>query len=151
MSSALQRATKIPVDDRLVGEVERMAALGLTQEQVSSVLGISPRTLRNYKRDNPRLDAAYKKGRAKGLAYVATSLRGLIEQGNVAAIIFYLKTQGGWSTTHKHEIGVPDDVPAHERGVDPDLLESARVCREYMVERQRELAERFGGHDDAGQ
>ena len=77
--------------------VEELAGHGLTLEQIALDLGISVRTLHNRKRDFADFAQAIKKGRARGVVAVANKLWEAVEAGNLTAIIFYLKTRGGWS------------------------------------------------------
>ena len=45
----------------------------------------------------PEAMARYKKGKANAIVRVANSLMKQVEAGEVAATIFFLKTQAGWS------------------------------------------------------
>lgn len=76
--------------------VERLAAF-LTQDQIARALGIGEKTFRRRLAEDPELRAAYDRGRAMGVANVAQSLITQALNGNVAAAIFYLKAQAGWS------------------------------------------------------
>lgn len=85
-----------------VSQVERLAAV-LTMEQVADFLGISDRTLRKRMSENDEVRAAYKRGKQRAIAGVATSLLQKANSGNIAAMIFYLKTQAGWRETQRIE------------------------------------------------
>lgn len=106
-----KRAPKKAVDDEMCRQAEQLATLGLSIQNVASVLGIAERTFHRYKADHPELEAAYKIGRARGIASVAKSLIDLIRGGNVAATIFFLKTQAGWRETSKVEHSGPEGRP----------------------------------------
>lgn len=97
-------AYKIEID---IQQVEILASRGLNQEQIAAALGISERTLRNRKRDTAEVAAAIKKGKARAVSYVAGKLQKLIEQENLGAIIFFLKTQGGWK---EHQVIESKDI-----------------------------------------
>lgn len=84
--------------------VESLAAQGLTNQQIADSLGISERTLQNRKKDNAEFAEAIKKGKAKGIAVVTNALMKKIKSGNVTAMIFFLKTQGGWKENNQLEI-----------------------------------------------
>ena len=82
-------------DDELEN-VERLAAV-LSQQQLADYLGIAARTFRYHMERNEGLAAAYKKGRANAIALVGGGLLSKARQGDNTAMIFYLKTQAGWS------------------------------------------------------
>jgi hypothetical protein len=77
-------------------QVETLAAV-LTTEQIAKYLGISPRTFDRLLLRQPEVRTAYDKGRSKALAFVGQELLKHARDGNIAAIIFYLKAQGGWA------------------------------------------------------
>ena len=89
-------------------QVEALAARGLTQQQIADSLGISESTLYTNKRENVDFAEAIKRGKAKGIATVTNKLFAKIEEGNLTATIFYLKTQAGWKETSVNEITNPD-------------------------------------------
>ena len=102
------RPQKLQVDEKMIGQVEAMAGLGLTMENISLILGVGQRTLCRYKKDYPALQAAYQRGRSQGAMTVVASLRKLIEEGNVSATIFYLKTQCRWSEKARYDADSTD-------------------------------------------
>lgn len=69
----------------------RLILIGAPQEKMAAMLGISEKTLRKHYK--PELETT----KLDRLANVGASLYNLAIGGNVAAAIFYLKTQGGWS------------------------------------------------------
>jgi len=81
-------------DEQLI-EVQALAAV-LTTEQIADYLGISRRTFFNILDRQDGVRALYKKGRARQIAAMAVNLVSQAKKGNVAANIFYLKTQAGW-------------------------------------------------------
>jgi hypothetical protein len=76
-------------------KVEKMAAY-LTQDQVADVLGMHRETFRKLCNENEALNRHYKRGQALSISGVAQSLIKQGMDGNVAALIFFLKTKGGW-------------------------------------------------------
>jgi len=74
-------------------QVQEMASRGLTVAQIASCLGISETTL--YKKQNEYAEFmdAIKKGRAEGVNQVSNALFEKATQGNVTAMIYYLKTR----------------------------------------------------------
>ncbi len=91
---------KITLDEAQIAQVEALSAY-LSIEQIANYFGFSEDTFYELKKRDPRILRAYKKGKAKAIGIVASKLMKLIDQGDVTAIIFYLKTQGGWSTDSK--------------------------------------------------
>jgi hypothetical protein len=88
-----------------ITQVEKLAAV-LKLEDIADFLGISERTLRQRMTEDPTISAAYKKGRQRAIAGVATSLLQQARDGNLTAMIFYLKTQAGWRETKHVEANV---------------------------------------------
>jgi predicted DNA-binding transcriptional regulator AlpA len=74
-------------------QVQEMASRGLTVAQIASCLGISETTL--YKKQNEYAEfmQSIKKGRAEGINQVSNALFEKATQGNVTAMIYYLKTR----------------------------------------------------------
>lgn len=97
---------KIEID---LDKVEMLASRGLTLEQIATSLGISVKTLERRKRDMTEMSDAIKRGRDKGVALIANKLYAEAKDGNVAAMIFFLKTQGGWK--EKQEVDVKHSAP----------------------------------------
>ena len=74
-----------------------LSGLGVPQDSIAHIIGISKPTLLVHYR--PDLDL----GMAEANAKVSGSLFKLIEQGNVAATIFWMKARMGWSEKVQNE------------------------------------------------
>lgn len=85
---------KIEID---IAEAERLAGLGLTQEEIALSLGISERTLYENKAKSAEFAEAIKKGKAKTKRTVANRLFEKVEDGDLGAIIWFEKTRLGYS------------------------------------------------------
>ena len=99
-------------NEKQIVEAKVAAEAGTTQEDIAiAVLRCAPSTLYEYLRrnQNSELSEALKAGQSRGRAYVAGKLRQLIDHGNPAATIFYLKAQAGWR--EKQEITGADGGP----------------------------------------
>jgi hypothetical protein len=70
-----------------------MAAYGIPEPDIARVVGIDPKTLRKYYRDELDL------GSTKANAQVAGFLFNSARNGNVTAQIFWLKTRARWKET----------------------------------------------------
>lgn len=77
--------------------IERWASLGLTDEQIAHQIGVCRQTLSEKKRDIPEISDAIKRGRALGIEEVADALKQKAQAGDTGAMIFYLRSKGGWS------------------------------------------------------
>jgi ParB-like chromosome segregation protein Spo0J len=87
------------VDEALRAKVADLAGLGVTQDDIAKIVGCAPKTLRKRCRDE--LD----RGVAEANATIAGSLYAAAKAGNIAAMIFWLKTRAHWRE------GPPDGVP----------------------------------------
>ena len=97
-----------------IAKVEELAGLGLTKEEIALNLGVSYSTLNRRAKESEELDAAIKRGRTAANIKVAGALMKSIEQGNVTAIIFYLKARAGWMEKQKIEAEVTSQSAASE-------------------------------------
>lgn len=79
--------------------VETLAGKGLSEKQIGQYCGYSSAThWAKMRRENPDINAAIDRGRAKMIVKVADALiDNAIEEKNVTAQIFFLKAQAGWS------------------------------------------------------
>ncbi len=79
-------------------EISELAAT-LTQKQIAAYYDMTEPTFINIKKRQPEVLLAYKRGQAKKIDTMANFLFKAAEGGNVSAMIFYLKTKGGWRET----------------------------------------------------
>ena len=79
-------------------QIETLAAYGIPETDISRVVGIDPKTLRKYYREELDL------GETKANAQVAGFLFNAAKSGNVTAQIFWLKTRARWKETVVNEI-----------------------------------------------
>lgn len=86
-----------------IAEVGRLAEIDCTIEEIAHVIGIPQRTLQRRMEDQDEVVASYQRGKAKAHAWVKGQLRKQMQAGNVTAMIFYLKTQCGWSEKQRLE------------------------------------------------
>lgn len=93
-----------------LAEVERLASLGLTREQIATSLGVSESTFYNRMRDEEAFAEAVKRGEALGISTVASKLMEQINEGNTTAMIFFLKSRAGWREAS--EIKVETNAPS---------------------------------------
>jgi hypothetical protein len=103
-----------------ITQLEALAAV-LTKGQVADYFSISETTLRAIEERQPEVSDAYKKGRVKQCATMGVNLIQLAKAGNVAANIFYLKTQAGWKESEPEA----QDIPPINIIVDGNAIKSA--------------------------
>ena len=89
-------AKPIEITDSIIKEAEELAGQGLTSAEIAQSLEMSRATLYNKIKNDPRLMDSIKRGRFKTYKKVTGKLMALIDQGDRAAIFFYLKTRHGW-------------------------------------------------------
>jgi predicted transcriptional regulator len=74
-------------------KAREMASRGLTVAQIASCLGISETTLYKKQSEYAEFMDAIKRGRAEGINQVSNALFEKAIQGNVTAMIYYLKVR----------------------------------------------------------
>ncbi len=84
--------------EKQINEVEALSAY-LNCEQIGDYFGISHDTFTRIKNRQSEVMRAYKKGKAKAITLMGKTLIDKAQEGDTTAIIFYLKTQAGWSTS----------------------------------------------------
>ena len=82
--------------------VQLHTMVGTRQEVIADIIGIDPKTLRKYYRDE--LDQS----KAKANATIGGALFNKAKSGDTAAMIFWMKTQAGWKETNVNEHTSPD-------------------------------------------
>lgn len=101
---------KRTLTDEEIKQVETLAPY-LTLEQVANHLGIAENTLLARIDDQDGVYEAYKRGRARTIADIASNLVQKAREGDNACMFFYLKTQAGWRETNVQEITGKDGGP----------------------------------------
>ena len=86
----------IVFNEEQIGKVEELAAV-LTKSQIADYMGICANTFRAIEDRQPEVARAFNTGKAQAIANVAANLIAQAEAGNVAAAMFYLRTQAGWT------------------------------------------------------
>lgn len=93
------------LDNEQLEQLEALASF-LTIPQIADYFMIASRTFNRIIDRQPEAMARYKKGKSRAIVNVAKSLMSQIRDGEVAATIFFLKTQAGWS----EKGGEPDNA-----------------------------------------
>jgi|GEM_PF-982504 len=83
-----------------IAQVESLAAK-YTCNQIASHFEISKKTFYDIRKRQPEVERVYKKGKAKQIIDIVTLFEKIAFGEDTSDIIFYLKTQAGWSTKNK--------------------------------------------------
>jgi hypothetical protein len=83
-------------------QVQQASGLGLPQEQIGALIGISDKTLRKYYATELAL------GKATASASIAKSLFNKAQAGDTTAMIWWTKAQMGWGETNTTKLANPD-------------------------------------------
>jgi hypothetical protein len=122
-------------------EVRRLAGLGLPQDDITKIIGCAPKTLRKHFR--PELD----RGAAEATATIAGCLFAAAKAGNIAAMIFWMKSRAQWRERPPADVplanadaGSSSEVvlvlPDNNR--DPELTQALREAqKKYFAGKQR--------------
>lgn len=85
-------------------EIETLAAV-LNTEQIADYFGIGRRTFYAMMERDEEIAARYKKGRAKAIGVIAQGLITKARNGDITAMIFFLKCQAGWREVQGGVVG----------------------------------------------
>jgi hypothetical protein len=91
-----------------VDQVEALAAV-CTKAQMAAYFGVTEKTLRAIEQRQPEVFTAYRRGRARAVADIGSILYQKALDGDIRAMQFYLKTQGGWSEKSRLELSNTDE------------------------------------------
>ena len=115
--------------------VEALTIAGVTQKLIAEILKISEPTLRKHYRTE--LDTS----KAKANAVISQALFKQAREGNIAAQIFWLKTQAGWRETNYHELTGKDGDKLFDEP--KQLIEIRRVFDEINFTKPKNITEPF--------
>ena len=113
--------------------VEALAIAGVTQRLIAQIVKISEPTLRKHFREE--LDTS----KARANAVISQALFKNAKDGNVAAQIFWLKTQAGWRETNYHELTGKDGDKLFDEP--KQLIEIRRVFDEIDFTKPKNITE----------
>ena len=122
-------------------EVESLAEV-LTTEQIADYFGISRDTFYQIMKRQEDVSIHYKKGKAKIISEIAQNLITKARQGDLGAMIFFLKTQAGWREKDElepiiiHAEPEPIDFSRftkHELALFREFHESRKATEEKLI------------------
>ena len=78
-------------------EIEECGRRGLSFSQIAGLMGVSSSVFSNQRKRHPEVEAAYYRGRSRGISKVAETLYEAATSGeDMASTRFYLEKVGGW-------------------------------------------------------
>ena len=78
-------------------DIEECGRRGLSFAQIAGLMGISQKRFFSHRQRYPEIDAAYYRGRSRGISKVADTLYKAATSGeDMASTRFYLEKVGGW-------------------------------------------------------
>lgn len=127
------RKESFVVTPEILEKVRQMASRQLNQGEIIDVLGINEQAWYRRCLSHPELKKAYLQGKSQMKSYVAGKLIRAIDEGDIAATIFFLKTKGGWVSADK------ELEQEKEPEVKPDLvinvtdpIDASKIYQEIM-------------------
>lgn len=84
-------------------KVEELARICDSKEDIARILGVSMDTLNRREKESADFADAIKRGQSRAMEFVCGKLHEAIGEGNVTAMIFYLKCHG-WRETNRTEL-----------------------------------------------
>lgn len=88
-------------------QVEALGAV-LSIEQIANYFRMSKSTFYSVMERQPEILERYKRGKSIAIVNAGKGLLKLVREGNLGAIIFYLKTQAGWRERTQVDISSED-------------------------------------------
>ena len=132
--------TAFVVTDAMRERVRYLAGVGVPQDDIAKIIGCAPKTLRKRFRDD--LDRGVAEANATMCGYLFASAKA----GNIAAIIFWVKTRA-WRDRVTPDRPIPGVDPASnsqmililpDNNRDPELTEVLRKAQEkYFAQKKR--------------
>jgi len=80
-------------DEKIIGMIEGLAKHGCPLKTIAAEFNISLSSLNNWRKEDPRIDEAYKSGRGKGSNELLTTAYKQAKAGNTTMLIFLMKTR----------------------------------------------------------
>lgn len=116
-NKGLGGAPKKMLTPQRIKEIENLAKLGLTEQQIFDAIGISRATFYKRKKEQPQLKILLARARASGIVSAAMVVRKKIEKGDLRAAMFFLKNRAGWNDKPKpqEETNSPEETASKLR------------------------------------
>ncbi len=93
---------KVVLTDEQIEELEHLGST-LSVDQCADYFGVAKQTFYNILERQPEAGRRYRLGKAKMVVDMGQSIIKQGREGNIQALMFYLKTQAGWRETNVTE------------------------------------------------
>lgn len=122
------RRKKIEVTDR-VRDIEKLAELHCSEDEIGAFLGVTGRTLRNYKADNPAIAEALIRGWNKGkISIRRAQIQAAVTDRNPSMLIWLGKIMLGQSDRQEVNVSGTLDMKHESSALDQIAGELARIA-----------------------
>jgi len=122
-------------------QVEQLAAMQCTDEEIAAVLGVERSTIKRRKKDDDEFCTAYKKGKERGKASLRRMQFKAAEGGNATMLIWLGKQYLGQSDKTQQEISGPAGKPVQMQVDLSHLSEEELRVLESITKRLEKTAE----------
>lgn len=126
------RRGQVATDYRLTEEARMLAGYGLSIDQMADYFQINRMTFHRMMGRDKKLATAVTNGKATILAEMAGILVQKAREGNVAALIFYLRTQGKFTEDNSQNM-LPETPKTNYIIKTTDPNEAARIYQQIMT------------------
>ena len=106
---------KIEITDDICGQAYELASTGLTKKEIAISLGFSIETLKRREKDLVLFADSIKKGRIEAIRVMTNALFNAGINGNITAMIFYLKNRAPNEWKDRVPEGTQSDQAATQR------------------------------------
>lgn len=120
------------LSNEIIEEVKILSGRGLTQRQIFHYYGISRDCWYDTIKTSPQLLRAVRMGKAKSISFASGKLMDKVKEGNLSAIMFFLRTQAGFCEKSSLKIEGNKKTPAMFNLNVTDPIEAARIYQQLM-------------------
>lgn len=128
------RKPSLIITETVIEKIKELSGLGLTRVQIAHYFEISHTTLNKLRKIDKRVGIALKKGKSDTIAHVTGKLMEHINNGNLIAIMFYLKTRAKWREKSSMTIksNVKSEKPIYKIETN-DPIEASKIYQSIMT------------------
>jgi hypothetical protein len=113
-------------------EIEECGRRGLSFSQIAGLMGVSAATFSAQRKRYPEVEAAYYRGRSRGISKVADTLYDAATSGeDMASTRFYLEKVGGWK---ENANATPQQVNLTQNNVYIDKVEMIMQMQKLIAD-----------------